>query len=306
MRSISHFAIGLTVVFFPASVRGVGANDVERYGRPIVIEVGERAHDAVCFGCPIRVLGSLEGDAVAIGGHIEIEGNLDGDAVAVGGNIRLGPAAKASGDVVAVGGVIDRDPQARVSGDMQSSMPLLGRMHLNGPWGLLLLALLAGWAMNLVLALASYLIAGRRRVEVVAGTAREHVGLALLTGVGVVAAATMLFFFSSYMGRLRSVLTILVSIVLFVALVLGYTGITAWVGKRPARGKSPLVGVMLGTVLITALQLVPVLGWLAFLVFMILALGSAAASGFGRATDWLPRRFAGRAVVPPPSPPTAS
>ncbi len=223
---------------------------------------------------------------------------------AIGGNLRLGPAAKVGGDVVAVGGLVERDAQASVGGEVSSTpIPVFSRLPLSSLGRLLLVGLLVGGALNLVLVLLSYLIARERRVEVIASTVRARAGLALLTGVGVLVGTILLFIIFSRMGPLTPALATLVSVALVITLVMGYTGICLWLGRSLARGRGPLVAILLGAVLITVLQLIPLLGLFAFLVFFLLALGSAALSGYGSAMDWLPQRFAGRPIGPPPSPP---
>lgn len=302
MKRLTHFVAGFLVCFLPILAWGKESDDKLRFGSPIVIEKGQTAGDVVCLGCSIQVRGNLNGDAAAIGGHIEIDGEVDGDVAALGGNLRLGPTAKVEGDAAAVGGTLDRDPHARVGGDVGNPFPQLGRLHLNGPPGLILLPLILGLPLNLLLALVAYLIAGKRRVEVIASAVGDRVGQALATGIGVWIVATVLLVASSRFGPATPAVASVISLCIFATLILGYTGISAGLGRRFRKGRFGLGAVILGVVALTVVQSVPVLGWVAFLVFLVLALGGTVLSGFGSSVDWLRGHFPGRAPVPPASP----
>lgn len=330
MGYATHRLFIALLLAFPTVAQAAQAAERVQVGQNLVIGEGETVSDAVCVGCSIRVLGRVTGDAVTLGGNIEIEGAVAGDAVgvfgnvdlsgavgqdlvavfgnaningavgqdvaAMGGNIRLGPEAGVGQDVTTAGGKIERHPQASVGGDVGVSPGLPG---------LLLLGLLACALSNVLLVLLAYAIAGEGRVQTVAGTVRERTGLALLAGLGVLVAAVALFIISSLLGPVTPIVALIVALGLLVTLVVGYTGLSSWLGGSVARSSGPLVAVLLGALLITILQLLPVLGLFVWLVFIVLALGSAALSGYGTATDWLQQQFAGRPVVPPAAPPAA-
>ncbi|MFQ5818320.1 MAG: hypothetical protein ACE5H2_10270 [Terriglobia bacterium] len=287
------------LLLLPAAALAQEGDERVQFGRNIVIAADETVGDVVCIFCSIRVRGTARGDAVAVGGSIAIDGRVGGDAVAVGGSVRLTPSAEVGHDAVAVGGRVDRDPQARVGGEVTT----VGGLPMIGVGSLLLFGFLFCAAINLVLALLAYLIAGAPRVEVVANAVRERTGLVLLAGLGTLVAAVALFIISALLGPITPILAVVVSVALVVTLVVGYTGLSFWLGRSLARGVTPLVALLLGALLITILQLIPFLGLLVFLVFVLLALGSAALSGYGSATDWLPRQFATRPATPPTAPP---
>lgn len=266
----------------------------------ITVAADETAVDVVCVFCSVRVLGRATGDVVAVMGDIEVQGSVGGDVVATGGNITLGAEAEVGDDVVSAGGKIDRHPQAQVGGKVQATPgpPAIGLS------GLLLVVLALSLVIHVALVLVAYLIAGEQRVETLAATVRERGGLAALTGLGVIVAAVALFILSAFLGPVTPILAILVALGLVVTLVVGYTGMSYWLGRSLARSSAPLLALLLGAVLITVLQCIPLLGFLLFIVFSLLAFGCAALSGYGTATDWLQRQLAGRAAVPPTVPPT--
>lgn len=313
MRQFAACGLLLAVVVFsPAAAQTQEPKDRVQYGQDIEVGAGETARDVVCIGCSIRVLGKVAGDAVAVGGSLAIEGTVEGDAVAVAGVLRLGPNARVGEDAVAAGGRLERAPGAQVGRDAVST-PFIPSLPVTSLAQLILFFFLIALVTNLVLVLLAYLLAGRTRVETMATTVRERAGLAALTGIGVLVGAVLLYIISAMMGPLTAVLAILVSVALGVTLVVGYAGLSFWMGRLLAPPRAglasswnPLAVVLLGVLLITLLQFIPILGGLVFLVFLLLALGCAALSGFGTSTDWLPRQFATRPAVPPASAPPAS
>ncbi|MFQ5663036.1 MAG: hypothetical protein ACE5HL_04320 [Terriglobia bacterium] len=317
MKFPAAFFIGLLLLALPTAAGAEPSDDRVQVGQDIVVEADEVVTDAVCIGCSIRVRGrvsadavaiggsikiggSVGADAVAIGGGVEINGSVGTDAVAVGGDVRLGPEARVGGDVLAAGGEVKRDPRARIGGEVVS-----GRAAAAGLGSLLVFFLLICAAINLVLVLLAYGIAGAQRVETVAGTVRARAGLALLAGVGVLVGAVILFIISAFLGPATFILALLVSLALFITLVLGYSGLSWWLWRSLSPRSGPLAAVLLGAVVITILQLIPFAGFLIFLVFALLALGSAALSGYGTATNWLPQQLSTPTSIPPPSPPAA-
>lgn len=77
-----------------------GLEDRLSFGRPIRIESGERVQDVLCFGCSVKVDGTVFGECVAFGGSVE-----------------LGPGARVRKDVVAFGGSVDLAEESRIGGD---------------------------------------------------------------------------------------------------------------------------------------------------------------------------------------------
>lgn len=295
MTLVARLVVLLAVLSVPARLWGKERPEPVRFFHDIAVESGEEVGDAVCFGCSIYVRGTLNGDAVAIGGGVEINGTAAADAVSLGGNIRLGPGAKLEGDAVAVAGRVERDSEASIGGDAVS-LPGLGKLVL-----LVVVAIAIG---NLVLVVLSYFITGERRVEIVASTLREHGGLAFLTGIGLLISTVILLIISFQMGPLMPVMMILVSLGLVITLLVGYTGMSSWLGRNLVQGSGSLAAVLVGALLITLLQMIPVLGLLAFLIFVFLALGSAGLSGYGSSSNWLSERFVARQPIPPSSPPS--
>lgn len=280
----------------------LAADDRVQVGQDIVVGQQETLTDAVCIGCSIRVQGSVTADAVAIGGNLEISGTVRGDAVALGGNVTLGPKADVGGDAVALGGRLDRDPQARIGGEAVATpgLAIAGR----GLAGLLVFGLVSCTVLNIGLALLCYAIAGARRLDTVAQTVRQRGGVALLAGLGGIVGAVILFTIAAFSGPVTPLIATVVFVLLALTLLVGYAGLSTWMGQALARTTGPLGALLLGALVITVLQLIPVLNFLAFPMFFLLALGSAILSGFGTSPNWLSRQVS-TSSRPAPLPPTA-
>ena len=295
MKRTFRFAASVLLILFSFSDQGwakSAAGDHVQFGHNIVVDTDQDIGDAVCIGCSIRMHGTSHGDLVAIGGQIEIDGSVSGDVVALGGSVRLGPGADVRGDAVAVGGQVIRDPAAHIGG--QTSSQNFPMMIVPGLAGLFLIGLLGMVPLGIVFALVCYLIAGERRVKTTAGAAHTQAGKALLTGIGALCFAALLIVMFA-MVRHTGLFVVLIALGLFVTMVMGYTGLSLWVGRRLSTTLGPVAAVLLGAVLITILQAVPFIGPFFFIVFVMLALGSALLTGFGTSSDWLQRR----AGIPP-------
>lgn len=154
----------------------------------------------------------------------------------------------------------------------------------------------------MALALLCYAVAGAPRLDTVAQTVRQRSVVALLTGLGGVAGAVIYFIIAAFAGPATPLLATAVAVLLALTLIVGYAGLSTWIGQTLARSVGPLGALLLGALVITILQLLPVLNFLAFPIFFLLALGSAILSGFGTAPDWLSRQFSPPSPQTPPPP----
>jgi hypothetical protein len=184
-----------------------------------------------------------------------------------------------------------------------AASPTLGTFR-----GLLLVFLLGVMIVagtSLLLAPLCYLAAGKQRVTNVAKTMRQHAGLTLLTGISLLLGSFLLLFVSSLLGPATPYVGNLFSVLLWVSLVIGYSGISLWVIDTLTPGSNSLGHVLLGAGLITILQVIPLIGPLFLAIFVVLALGGAVLSGLGTGTNWLLKSLPWY-KAPPSSPPVAS
>jgi len=271
--------------------------DVARFGEDLVIRAGETANEVVCFRCSVKVEGAITGDLAVFAGSLEVKGKVAGDVAVFLGNVRLGDGAEVSGDIAVFGGKIDRDPGARVSGEVVAMPNLL--------WLILFFAFL-GLVITLVLVAITYAAAGERRIGTIAQVVRERTGVALLIGLAACVGFVVLIIIFAMMGPAAPILILVLIAIVVVTSLVGFTGVSSWMGSSVAKSAGPFAAVMLGAVLITLIQAIPLLGALAGIVFTFLALGSALLTGFGTHTNWLLERVSGSPAGPPgagPAPP---
>jgi len=249
------------------------------------------AGDVVSILGDTRVTGEVSDNAVAVLGNVYIDGKIDGDAVAVLGNMELGPHAEIGGNVVAVGGTLQRDPAAIVHGDVQDVFGSIGGVGWLRTWirhcllygRPLSLAPGLGWAWGLAFAFLAL-----------------YAGLALLFREGLtrcvqtfeaqpgqsVLAALIAMLLTPVLVVLLFVTVIGIAAVPFVVFTLFCAGLfgkavmLAWLGGR-VTGKQgvgpmshPAVAVLIGGILVLALYLVPVLGFLVYKLLGLLGLGA--------------------------------
>lgn len=267
----------------PGDLRPQEAPEHEGYFRDFVVEAGQTAGDVLCIYCSVRVSGQVKGDVVTLGGGIDIQGTVDGDAIASGGGIRLEPGATVKGDTIAVGGPIETPGQASIGGE-RISKPWF---HVPGQRQLYLSGVAVFVIGNLGLVLLAALVLRARRVGVMAGVLRRGPVQALLVGVVLLAVAILLYAIAEYLGPGEDILDVLVSLVLVVTFAVGYAGLSFWLGSKVPRVQGMLRAALVGAVILTLLELVPLLGVLVFLDLLALALGIALVSGWGSAENWL-------------------
>ena len=252
---------------------------------------GEVSEQVVAVLGDTHVTGPVGDGVVSVLGNSYVNSVVGGDVVAVLGDIELGPEAKVKGQVVVVGGTLKRDPAAVVD---QGVEKILGgnfvRFDWLHPWikhcllygRPLAIAPGLGWAWGLALGfLALYVLLAflfQSAIERCVETLETQPGRSILTAVLTVLITPVLFI-------LLCITVIGVAVVPFLALGLfcaslfGKATVLAWLGKRFTRlfGDSPLahsaVAVLIGGVIVLALYLVPILGFIIYNLVGVLGLG---------------------------------
>jgi len=247
------------------------------------------AEDLIAILGNTKSTGHVRDSAVAILGNVQIDGPVDGDVVAVLGNVNLGPHAQVGGDVTAVGGAVIRDSAATVAGDVQSIGGFSSGFDRFRPWidHCLLygrpLALVPGigWAWGLAFTfLALYVFLAllfRDAVTRCAITVETQPGMSLV-------AALLCILLIPIAIVLLCITVIGIAAIPFVlvgAVCVGWFGkavMLAWLGRRVV-GRSgqfghPAIAVIVGGLIVLALYLVPVLGFLIYNILGLLGFGA--------------------------------
>ena len=307
----------LALAALPASLRA--ERERVMIGDDIYVRPSEDLREVVCIGCSIRIDGTVR-EAVAIGGSIEINGEVEREAVAIGGSIDvrghvgrevvaigggLNIAGEVERDAVSILGRIELGPGGRIGHDAVSVLGEIeglergtvgGSVHQSGAIRpvavsgiiiiLVLLALLAVGIWPLVTFILITVL-GPRRVSVLHETITERAGMCLLLGFGTWAASIFLPLVLFWLPPADFA----IGLAFLAVAAVGYTGVSYWIGRGLVRSRSMRATGVLGAILATIIQFIPIVGWfIATPIFGFLALGSAVLSGFGTSVDWMLQR----------------
>ena len=243
---------------------------------------GEVRQDVVSVLGSTRVTGPVGHDVVAVLGNVYVNSNVGHDVVAVMGNVQLGPQAVIDHQLVAVGGKVSRDPSAVVRGGVQgvSLGDKVGFDWLQ-PWikNCLLygrpLALVPGlgWAWTLaLLSLLFYVLTAMmapRAVDRCVSTLETAPGYSLLTAL-LAALATPILFVLLFVTVIGIVAIPFLGIGLLSLAFFGKLVMLAWLGRRVTRSMAngnlqhAAIATLIGGAIVTALYLVPVLGFVVY------------------------------------------
>lgn len=328
---------GLFVTAVPAS-----AQDGQTiFGEPVTVQSGETVNgDLVSFGGPVTIErdGEVRGNVVALGGPVSVAGRVRGDVVALGGPIDLEETATVEGDVISAGGPIDRSPEATVRGDVVQGFRFgdlrnfrfgtpNGRVDVDEGAGIFsfFLSLLgigfraAGLA---VIALLVLIFLPDQTHTVKRMTVEQpiaSIGVGILTFL--VAALVMGVLVITLCGI---PVALILGLALLMALLYGWIALGLMVGERllsmlDTQRPLPLIGGVVGVLLLSLLVAVPCIGWLIGFLGGSWGLGAVVLSrggtrdypslpggrGWGPISPAPPRPAPGPAAAEPPEAPEA-
>lgn len=294
---LRHIRFAMLLLTLLAGISAWAKNESSQVlvSQRVHVSQGEtRDQDLICVACNITIDGTMEGDLVLLGGSLDVTGSVTGDAAVFGGGATLGEHAHMGGDVAVIGGKLTRAPGATIAGEVAASQTSPARIGAG-----LIIGLAAGFLIPLAIVgilatLLAFVILGEQRITAVAGAIQSHAGLAFLAGI--IACIALAFLVRSVHF---ATLDLLFAGLFCVALVTGYGGLSLLMGRRIARNSRALGMMLIGALVIAAIQVVPVLGWIVLVFFVCLALGGCILSGFGSGPDWYEQR--GRPAPPPAS-----
>jgi hypothetical protein len=230
-------------------------------------------HGGTYFGSVVVEPGQVvDGDLTVIFGDATIAGVVEGDVTVVGGNIDPRPGGIITGRVNAVGGAVTQAvvPWAPAETTYNPFIPdhrLLWRLSWN------LLALLVFLIFPL-------------RTRMVLDRLEGHAGLSVLAGVlGCIAIIPLAVLLA--ITILLIPLILLEFVFVLAGVFLGTAALALLIGRRlcelmsPNTTPSPLLAFIVGVVLITAAELVPVVGTLVLMFVGLIGLGATVLSFAG-------------------------
>ena len=273
---------------------------------------GEVREAVVAVAGDVTVSGEVGDAAVAVLGDLTIEmgATIDGDVVSVGGNVTIAEGAIVRGEVVCVGGKVDIAEGAKVEGGVQE-VPVPG-LHALKDWvvqcvfKLRPLAPQVGWVWIVAgVFFLAYLLVAVATPRPVAACVREltrRPATTFLMGLLTLLLVPVIILILAATGVGVFVIPFLLAALFFGALI-GKVAFLEFLGESVVRAFStatqmkPVMALLLGSIILTVIYLVPVLGLIAFMVTGLWALGAAVMGMFGGARREMPDRPAS-----PPSP----
>ncbi len=257
-----------------AAIAPAEARDLVRIGGSVVVEEGEQVQDAVAVGGDVTVHGEVRGDAVAIGGDVIVKagGQVGNDAVAVGGRLVMEPGAEIGGSEIEVAG----EAMSEALG-WASVVPVL--------WGPLKAFYWLGKLVGLLALGMLLLTLLPAQMEAVVTAAEQNAWKTAAVGlVGVLAIAPFLALLCLTIIGIPLIPLVITAVA--VALLFGYVGVGYLVGRKlpweALKGRSPLLALALGMLLLSVASEVPWLGWLVFFAASLLGFGAVLRSMFRR------------------------
>ncbi len=234
--------------------------------RPALASTHAIYHGGTYFGSVVVEPGQVvDGDLTVIFGDAAIAGTVDGDVNVIGGNYEPRPGGVVTGEVNQIGGDVGRAivPWAPADSPYSPFVPdhrLLWRLS----WNALVLLVFLIFPL---------------RTRMVLDRLERHPGLCVATGVlGCVAIVPLAILLAITIILIPLIL--LEFVFLFASVFLGTAALALLVGRRlcetisPSTTPSPIFALVVGILMITAAELVPVVGALVLVFVGVLGLGA--------------------------------
>lgn len=286
----------------------VTQDSVSRLGGSYTVAENEVVNgDARVVGGSLTVDGKVRGEASALGGSLRINGEVDGNATVTGGSMYLGPDAVVRGNVSVTGGSLHREDGSRVNGSVRVTGGSRGGTYtgtLNFPSSSTRCGILDGpfpLPLGIMLFIAGLflLTACPKRIDTIGRAFINQPMYSLLVGVASIPLSIILFVVSA----ITIVGPIMVTFGMFAAFFMGLVAVALMLGRRLVLGKnykSRLFPLFIGlAVWVAASAFSHTIGpaqalmSIATSVAIMMALGAAIGTGWGKNPGWLKNKMEG-------------
>lgn len=270
-------------------VAGNVQGDLIAAGGTIVV-TGSVDEDALIMAGNTNISGKIAGDLRVFGGSVFIDGTVNGEVVATGGDVRIGPNAVIQGDLFSSGGAVTVNPLAKVFG--KQTIHSEGQDGDDGKWRkgvdkFLQVAFLLGQVMTIIgllligmafFGLFPNIVNKVVQLGLQKGQFWKNVGLGLIMMIGIPVSAILCFMsgIGVMMGVILSVVFVLFMLINMVSAGYIFGALLYKLVKRPKKLQMGWGIVIGGIALLHLVSLIPYLGFLVALVFMLLSWGSLA------------------------------
>src|SRR5512133_2389510 len=277
------------------------------------------AHDLTVVGGNVTLEKDsiVNGSLAVIGGNVSVDGTIQGDMSVIGGYVSLNDSAVVTGQLNSLGGEVHRSSQAKVEGKVTQNARPNPITTISSPAMQVSLDPITAPLMAIFQALAMAALAVV--VNLFAATYMERAGrtaLAAPVASGGVGCLTILVLLIMAITIILLPISLLGFLVVGVAALFGWLALGLILGRQIAVWlKQPWtdpvnagVGTLVLSLLASTISLIPCIGWTAYALAGLVALGAAVLSRFG--TQLYPSPYA-PAPMPrpgpyaPPPPPSA-
>jgi uncharacterized RDD family membrane protein YckC len=302
------------------------------FGQNVELKAGDSAEAVVVIGGSAKIHGKVREAVVTIGGNSEVDGEVGEGVVAVMGNVHLKPGARIHEDAVAVMGTLTVDPGVKVGGDAVSVGGKLavaegakvqgGKVNVGLPIPFINVDWLGKWLKYCVFELRPlapqvgwvWVVAGvffllylfvaavfPRPVQACVDNLTRRPATTFLMGLLTKILVPVVVLILAITGIGLIVVPFLMA-ALFFGAVVGKVAVLEWlglqIGQRFGSGfQKPLVAFLIGTILLTLLYMVPILGLLTYTIFSVWGLGCAVTAAFSSMRREMPEK----PTAPPPA-----
>ena len=243
--------------------------------------------DAVVLFGDVVVNGKLAGDAVAIFGDISVIGTMEGNAVAVFGEISVKNDGVISGDAVGILGGVEKSSGGMIRGEIvdinspfnaKKSSGLIPRISYGDMIGLVTIYAFSCLA----------ILIAPDRIRLMSEESKSRPGRRFAIGFAIM----ILFIPASIILSILLAITLIgiifipfIFIALFLIAFIGMVAVEVAVGHRltgQTEGNNALfINLMVGVLLVYALKVIPIFGWLAYFALVAYAVGVAVDTRLG-------------------------
>jgi uncharacterized RDD family membrane protein YckC len=291
------------------------ARSIVLTGQNAELKAGETALDVVVMGGTAVIHGKVLHNAVVIWGQLDVDGEIGQDCVTVMGSVHLRPGAVVHNNAVAVLGNLNVDERAKVGRDAVSVMGRLTasqeatiggqRVNVGAGFGFPSFEPLNKWLKYCVFELRPlapqvgwvWVIAGfwfilslfvaavfPRPVEVCVETMTRRPATTFLMGLLTKLVAPIVIIILAITG-IGLVVVPFVVVALAIGALVGKIAIREWIGFRIGKHfgngiHHPLLAFLIGTIIVTILYMIPVIGFLTLVLLSIWGLGCAVTAMF--------------------------
>ena len=244
----------------------------------LTVDSNSSANVVQCIGCNVYVRGHVTGDVFTLGGSIYIAGAVDGNAFAFGGHIDVRPGSELRGHAAAWGGYVTQTEGGKIDrGFVAAPYAIVPGQYRPTPLGMVLLLIV-----NLLCVSIACMLMHAKRIDNTAWTIWNRPAMVVVTGFVALLLAWGFESMGEFLGRAEVPANTLIVVVIAAVGSAGATGMGRLIAGMAFPGLKTVTATLAGTSALTMLEVIPLLGFFVLAFGLLISLGAAIVSGFGK------------------------